>query len=142
MVYLVSFYPTKWLRNFAGAPIFHPTKWLRNFSGAPNFSPQKLTMFLFGGPDLCFAGVSRFFHPKNSRCSFSGAPISVSLVYLVPLARFRYCASPEASIMRLKAAAKMGATASAPTQHFLPCHRLFPLYFKPCRSRYHRVIIA
>jgi hypothetical protein len=26
------------------------------------------------------------------------------LVYLVPLARSRYCASPEASIMRLKAA--------------------------------------
>ena len=66
LVYLVSFYPTKWLRNFARAPI------------------------------------------------------SVSLVYLVPLARSRYCASPEASIMRLKAAAKMGATASAPTQHFLP----------------------
>ena len=38
-------------------------------------------------------------------------------LYLVPLARFRYCASPEASIMRLKAAAKLGATASAPTQH-------------------------
>ena len=33
------------------------------------------------------------------------------------LARSRYCASPEASIMRLKAAAKLGATAGAPTQH-------------------------
>ena len=32
-------------------------------------------------------------------------------------ARSRYCASPEASIMRLKAAAKLGATAGAPTQH-------------------------
>jgi hypothetical protein len=37
------------------------------------------------------------------------------LVYLVPPARSRYCASPEASIMRLKDAAKLGATASAPT---------------------------
>jgi hypothetical protein len=50
----------------------------------------------------------------------SFTPISVSLVYLVPPARSRYCASPEASIMRLKAALKMGATASAPTQHFHP----------------------
>ena len=68
---------------------------------APNFSPQKLTMFLFGCPVLSI--------PHND-----------TLVYLVPPARSRYCASPEASIMRLKAAAKMGATASAPTQHFLP----------------------
>ena len=86
LVYLVSFYPTKWLRNFAVAPNFHPTK---------------LTMFLFGCPVLSI--------PHND-----------TLVYLVPPARSRYCASPEASIMRLKAAPKMGATASAPTQHFLP----------------------
>jgi len=48
-------------------------------------------MFLFGGPDLLHA------------------------LYLVPLARSRYCASPEASIMRLKAAPTLDATASAPT---------------------------
>ena len=54
--------------------------------------PQKLTLFVLGAPN------------------------SGTLVYLVPPARSRYCASPEASIMRLKAAAKLGATASAPTQ--------------------------
>ena len=65
----------------------------------------------------------RFFHPKNSPCSSLG-PRTPALIYgerialyLVPLARSRYCASPEASIMRLKAAAKLGATAGAPTQH-------------------------
>ena len=63
----------------------------------------------------------RFFHPKNSPCSSLG-PRTPALIYgerialyLVPPARFRYCASPEASIMRLKAAAKLGATASVPT---------------------------
>ena len=65
----------------------------------------------------------RFFHPKNSPCSSLG-PRTPALIYgerialyLVPLARSRYCASPEASIMRLKAAAKLGSTAGAPTQH-------------------------
>jgi hypothetical protein len=74
-LYLVSFYPTKWQHNSAGAP---------------NFSPQKLTLFVLG------------------------APISGMLVYLVPLARSRYCASPEASIMRLKAAATLGASGERP----------------------------
>ena len=91
LVYLVSFYPTKWLRNFAVAPNFHPTK---------------LTMFLFGCPVLSI--------PHND-----------TLVYLVPPARSRYCASPEASIPLnplnpLNSASTLGATASAPTQHFLP----------------------
>jgi len=72
------------LRNAGVSRFFHPTKWLRNFAGAT------------------------IFHPKNSPCSSLGAPISVSLVYLVPLARSRYCASPEASIMRLKAAPSLG----------------------------------
>jgi hypothetical protein len=83
LVYLVSFYPTKWLRNFAGAPNFHPTKWLRNFAGAPNF------------------------HPKNSRCSFSGAPYFLShttirwcisclrhVLVIAPLLRRQYPSTP------------------------------------------------
>ena len=91
LVYLVSFYPTKWLRNFAGAP---------------NFSPQKLTMFLFGCPVLSI--------PHND-----------TLVYLVPPARSRYCASPEASIPLnplnpLNSASTLGATASAPTSRRQP----------------------
>ena len=56
----------------------------------------------------------RFFHPKNSPCSSLG-PRTPALIYgerialyLVPLARSRYCASPEASIMRLKAAPSLG----------------------------------
>ena len=72
------------------APVFFPTKWLHNSAGAPNFSPQKLTLFVLG------------------------TPISGMLVYLVPLARSRYCASPEASIMRLKAAATLGASGERP----------------------------
>ena len=64
-----------------------------------------------------------FLLPHKLTLFVLGAPNSVSLVYLVPPARSRYCASPEASIMRLKAAPKRGATASAPTQHFLP-HKL------------------
>ena len=80
----------------------------------------------------------RFFHPKNSPCSslgprtpalIYGERIALYLVSFTPKthdvpfwgprspARFRYCASPEASIMRLKAAAKLGSTAGAPTQH-------------------------
>ena len=65
-------------------PIFHPTKWLRNFAGAP------------------------IFHPTKWLRNFAGAPNSGTLVYLVPLARSRYCASPEASIMRLEAAPSLG----------------------------------
>ncbi|MDD5316744.1 MAG: hypothetical protein PHX33_06995, partial [Candidatus Cloacimonetes bacterium] len=56
-------------------------------AGTPIFLPQKITLFLFGGPDL--------FTPKTHLVPFRG-PRS--------LARSRYCASPEASIMRLKAA--------------------------------------
>ena len=63
------------------------------------------------------------FTPKTHLVPFRG-PRTPSLIYgerialyLVPPARSRYCASPEASVMRLKAAAKLGATAGAPTQH-------------------------
>ena len=73
-----------------GPRTFHPKNSPCSFSGAP------------------------IFYPKNSPCSFSGAPISGMLVYLVPLARSRYCASPEASIMRLKAAATLGASGERP----------------------------
>ena len=48
------------------------------------------------------------FTPQNGCAILRGPPISWMLVYLVPLARSRYCASPEASIMRLKAAPTLG----------------------------------
>ena len=54
------------------------------FCGGPDLLPQKFTLFVLGAPN------------------------SGTLVYLVPLARSRYCASPEASIMRLKAAPSLG----------------------------------
>ena len=55
-------------------------KMATQFCGGPDLLPQKITLFVLGAPN------------------------SGTLVYLVPLARSRYCASPEASIMRLKAA--------------------------------------
>ena len=67
--------------------------------------PQKLTKFLFGGLDFLDACVSRFFHPTKWLRNFAGAPVSGMLEYLVPPARSRYCASPEASIL-IKAKAK------------------------------------
>ena len=49
---------------------------------------------------------TQHFLPHKLTLFVLGAPISVSLVYLVPLARSRYCASPEASILT-KAKAKL-----------------------------------
>ena len=53
--------PHKMAAQFCGGPelldacvsrFFHPTKWLRNFAGAPIFLPQELTLFVLGGPEL------------------------------------------------------------------------------------------
>ncbi|MCB5248544.1 MAG: hypothetical protein LHW42_02620, partial [Candidatus Cloacimonetes bacterium] len=96
----------------------YPTKWLRNSAGTPIFLPQKLTLFLFGGPDL--------FTPK---------------IYLVPfrgprsLASSRYCASPEASIMRLKAASTKWLYALKTGLIQKNCH------FSPCIQGVHHFFI-
>jgi hypothetical protein len=95
-------YPTKWLRNSVGTPN-RSTAALINRCAAPYHRP-KVASYALRTKHTC---VSRFFYPKNSPCSSLGTPNSGTLVYLVPPARSRYCASPEASIMRLKAAAKV-----------------------------------
>jgi hypothetical protein len=68
MVYLVSFTP----QNSCAI-----------LRGPRTFTPQNGCAILRG---------PRTFHPKNSRCSFSGAPISVSLVYLVSFTPQNSCA--------------------------------------------------
>ena len=110
-------YPAKWLRNSVGTPN-RSTAALINRCAAPYHRP-KVASYALRTKHTC---VSRFFYPKNSPCSSLGTPNSGTLVYLVSFtpkthdvpfwgprspARSRYCASPEASIMRLKAAAKV-----------------------------------
>ena len=76
------------------------------------FSSPQNGYAILGGPPT---------YPTKWRSHFAGTPISGTFVYLVPLARSRYCASPEASIMRLEAAStlahKMAAQFWGPPNH-------------------------
>ena len=64
-------YPAKWLRNSVGTPN-RSTAALINRCAAPYHRP-KVASYALRTKHTC---VSRFFYPKNSRCSFLGAPIS------------------------------------------------------------------
>ena len=94
LVYLVSFTPKNHDVPFRGPRSFYPKK-----SPCSSLGPQ--TPALIYGERIALYLVS--FTPKTHDVPFWG-PRSP--------ARSRYCASPEASIMRLKAAAKLSATAS------------------------------
>ena len=77
------------------------------------FLPHKMAAQFCGDPDL-FTPRTHLVRPWGPRTPALICGERIAL-YLVPLARSRYCASPEASIMRLKAAPSLGTTASAPT---------------------------
>ena len=93
------------MRLEAASTLLH--KMAAQFCGDPDLSPHKMAAQFCGDPDPRHACVSRFFHPTKWLRNFAGTPVSGMLVYLVPPARSRYCASPEASIMRLEAASTL-----------------------------------
>jgi|GEM_PF-5220650 len=91
------------------------------------FSSPQNGYAILGGPPT---------YPTKWRSHFAGTPISGTFVYLVPLARSRYCASPEASIMRLEAASTLAHKMAA--QFWGPPKPQQAALINRCAAPYHR----
>ena len=94
-----------------------PHKMAAQFCGGPDLSPHKMAAQFCGVPDL-FTPRTHLVRPWGPRSPALIYGERIAL-YLVPLARSRYCASPEASIPPQPPQPSQPSQLSQPSQ---PCH--------------------